>query len=334
MSSKKKPTPKKATPKKPSAKKPAAATPRAPALDPEAIRNPELLAPLLADPDDARAYRAYAEWLSSRGHPLGELIAAQLDAEREPKAARKLKVRAKELLTRYVTEQLAQRHPLLEHRLLAFKLGNNQKGGDGIGNSRSASIELHRGLITSIETWCWTPSMRKALRALLDDPHTALLRNLCLRDEKIDDLAFVSRFTALEELELAWAKLGDLTDLAPLAPLRRLQRLGLPRSGASDLSPLRALPLRKLTVAMSKVTDLAPLAAHPTLEYLDLAGTPVTDVMPLLSCPRLCNVSLWESGVPKSAAEELVRAMKSNGAEPSEGADYEKYLSHEEVDWY
>jgi hypothetical protein len=85
---------------------------------------------------------------------------------------------------------------------------------------------------------------------------------------------------------------------------------------------------------MSKVTDLAPLAAHPTLEYLDLAGTPVTDVMPLLSCPRLCNVSLWESGVPKSAAEELVRAMKSNGAEPSEGADYEKYLSHEEVDWY
>ena len=38
--------------------------------------------------------------------------------------------------------------------------------------------------------------------------------------------------------------------------------------------------------------------------------------------------------VPKAQAEELARAMKANGAKPSPNADYERYLSHAEVNWY
>ena len=189
-------------------------------------------------------------------------------------------------------------------------------------------------MITSMGTWCWSQEMRDQGLALLRDPHAAVLRELSLRDEALDDLSFVSHLRALEVLELRWADLSKLTSLEPLASLRRLEWLDVRRAPLTDLSPLRGLPLRKLILDGTAVADLSPLAAHPTLEHVDLGGTRVEDVTPLLECPRLCNVSLWGARVSKARAEQLKQAMKTIGAEPSPGSDYEAYLSHEDVSWY
>ena len=218
--------------------------------------------------------------------------------------------------------------------MLAFKLGATAKGTDNIGNSNSASILWKLGLITSMGTWCWSGEMRDQGMALLRDPHAAVLRELSLRDEALDDLTFVSHLRALEVLELRWANLAELTSLAPLASLPRLEWLDVRRAPIADLSPLRALPIRKLILDGTAVADVSPLAAHPTLEHLDLGGTQVEDITPLLECPRLCNVSLWGARVSKAHAEQLKQAMKATDAEPSPGSDYEAYLSHEDVNWF
>ncbi len=298
------------------------------------LRDPALEAAVVAAPDDRATWLVYADWLQSKGHPLGELITLSIAAEDEPPRQRKLKVRATALLTRIIEERHVPRYPLLAQRMLAFKLGPVERGSDGIGDSASASIRWRRGFIDSIGTWCWTQPMRDQGLALLRDPHALLLRSLSLRDEELADLRWVAHLGALETLELRWAKLHRLTDLAPLAGLPRLCWLDLRGAPVSDLAPLRALPLRKLLLQGSAVTDLQPLAGHPLLEQLDLSGTPVTDVSPLLACPRLCNVSLWDARVPAAQAEELKRAMKASGASPSPGSDYEPYLSHADLNWY
>jgi hypothetical protein len=238
------------------------------------------------------------------------------------------------MLTRYVTEHLVPRYPRLEQRLLGFKLSGDAEGTDGLGTTTSASILWRRGFITSIETWCWKKPMRSQALELLRDPHARLLRNLCLRNQVFGDLDSLSHLGALEELDFRWADLANVTDLSPLASLPRLSMLHIGPSAVTDLSPLRALPLRKVVLSGSPVRDLTPLAGHATLECLLVDATPVTDVIPLLTCPRLCNVSLWDAKVPKAQAEELARAMKANGAKPSPNADYERYLSHAEVNWY
>jgi hypothetical protein len=296
--------------------------------------NETLESDLLQDPDDRTAHQAYAEWLRSEGHPWGEVIALSLAAEREPKHLRKLKTQAKQTLTRYVTEHLVPRYPRLAQRLLGFKLTGDAKGTDGLGSSTSESILWRRGFITSIETWCWKKPMRDQALELLSDPHARLLRNLCLRDQVFADLGSLSHLGALEELDFNWANVKSVADLSPLASLHRLSVLHLGRCAVTDLSPLRALPLRKLVLGGSAVSDLTPLAGHATLECLAVDATPVADVTPLLTCPRLCNVSLWDAKVPKAAAEELKQAMKANRAKPSGNADYEKYLSHAEINWY
>jgi len=44
---------------------------------PPPLSNPEMEAEIAKNPDDARAYLVYADWLQSKGDPLGELIALQ-----------------------------------------------------------------------------------------------------------------------------------------------------------------------------------------------------------------------------------------------------------------
>ena len=296
--------------------------------------NETLESDLLRDPDNRTAYHAYAHWLRSANHPLGELIEAQLIAESEPKRLRKLKLQANQLLTRYIQQHLVPRYRRLEQRLLAFKLGDENEGTDGIGGGRSESVVWRHGLITSIETWCWTKPMRAQALELLRDPHTWLLRNLCLRKQRVDDLGIVSHLRALEDLDFHWADIGAVSDLSPLASLTRLYRLDVGGAPVTDLSPLRALPLKKLTLTRTTVVDLTPLTGHATLECLEVAQTSVADATPLLTCRRLCSVNLWDTHVPKTQVEKLKQSMKANRAEPSPNADYEPSLSHPDVNWY
>jgi len=78
-------------------------------------------------------------------------------------------------------------------------------------------------------------------------------------------------------------------DLSPLGALPRLEALGcggtLRSPGkVTDLSPLRGLPLKRLSCVDNPVSDLSPLAGMP-LESLECYRTQVKDLAPLKGMP-------------------------------------------------
>ena len=99
---------KRAQPKKKKEKKTAAALPKVELLELDAARDGSLDA-LIDNPDSRDACLAYATWLQSHSHPLGEVIALALAAEKEPPRQRKLKVQATAALVRNIEEQLVPR---------------------------------------------------------------------------------------------------------------------------------------------------------------------------------------------------------------------------------
>jgi uncharacterized protein (TIGR03067 family) len=92
-----------------------------------------------------------------------------------------------------------------------------------------------------------------------------------------------------EVVELFFSS-GGVTDLSPLRALRALRFLSCPgpsftdHSRLADLTPLRGLPLTKLSIHYTAVEDLAPLQGMP-LQELYCYGTPVKDLSPLSGCP-------------------------------------------------
>jgi Leucine-rich repeat (LRR) protein len=81
-------------------------------------------------------------------------------------------------------------------------------------------------------------------------------------------------------LDLSDAKISDLTILKD-APVSSLNLVATP---ATDLSPLRSMPLRHLWLSNMKVADLSALKGLP-LETLCLNVTPVTDLSALRGMP-------------------------------------------------
>jgi serine/threonine-protein kinase len=102
-----------------------------------------------------------------------------------------------------------------------------------------------------------------------------------------------------------------VTDLSPVRALPRLEQLVCAGSEAGkgklyDLSPLKELPLTKLTFANTQVADLSPLKGMP-LTALDVSQSRVTDLSPLAGLPIK---DLRYDFRPKRDAATL-RAMKS-----------------------
>jgi len=81
-------------------------------------------------------------------------------------------------------------------------------------------------------------------------------------------------------LQLANAVVDDLTPLKGMP----LERLTLSGTKVSDLSPLQGMALIDLDVADTKVSDLTPLAESP-LQSLDLRDTRIVDLTPLAAMP-------------------------------------------------
>ncbi|HEY1067323.1 MAG TPA: serine/threonine-protein kinase [Pirellulales bacterium] len=84
-------------------------------------------------------------------------------------------------------------------------------------------------------------------------------------------------------------ELGDATDLSPLRELRDLHQLILSKSSLGgeslDLSPIRNLPLRGLSLAYNaRLSDVRALAGLK-LEHCDLSGTAVRDIEVLRPMP-------------------------------------------------
>lgn len=72
--------------------------------EPEPAFHPELVAALEADPDDVAAWAVYADWLTEKGDPRGELISIQLErdaAEEAGREAHHLAAKEHAFLSRY-----------------------------------------------------------------------------------------------------------------------------------------------------------------------------------------------------------------------------------------
>ena len=270
----------------------------------------------------------FGVWLHKQGHPLGEVIAADVAAEAEAAPKRAARNYARKVFEAYVKAHFASRYSRIAGNMVHF---TNPVFPRGMG--------FRYGLLQELDTFDWSPSMCNQVVEFLADDHSNWITDLTLRNVQLSDLELVARFVALRKLNFRWTDIERVRSVAPLAKMHRLRALNVSKSSVVDLSPLRSLPIVQLYLENTPVADLGPLADHPTLECIELDDSRVTDVRPLLSCPRLCRVGLWDTSVPKTQLDELMHAIKNNGAEPLEDqrglmSGYDKYLSHADVDWY
>ncbi|MFT3697852.1 MAG: TIGR02996 domain-containing protein [Kofleriaceae bacterium] len=113
-----------------------------------------LIAAIVDDPDDESAWMVYADWLLSRGDPRGELIQIGMEMDRGNMTRR---FRAAEIE--------GDEPPLLSARLRS--------------EAKHWQLTWRRGFVEKARLMkCDVPRTDETLRALLADPHAALLRQL------------------------------------------------------------------------------------------------------------------------------------------------------------
>ena len=160
----------------------------------------ELIAAIVADPDDQAAWMIYADWLLERGHPRGELIGLG------PLAA------AGDNEARWQIQRLEiDEAPLLSTRL--HERVKQWRFGFDRGFIRVAEFQTHGE----------QPIDAEAIAALCADPHAGLLSTI-----KIGFVEYrgpVDEITGLRQIVPSRADVGDLD--RELARLRWLQRLDL-----------------------------------------------------------------------------------------------------------
>ena len=93
----------------------------------------------------------------------------------------------------------------------------------------------------------------------------------------------------LKELEVystGYRMTGAVTDLTPLKgmPLEKLTLAG--QKNLRNLKPLVGMPLKYLNIGETAVTDLSPLRGMP-LEFLGIHGCPITDLSPVKNIKNL-----------------------------------------------
>ena len=116
------------------------------------------------------------------------------------------------------------------------------------------------------------PALRKLPSNLADIPD---LRRLQVEDCDLTDLSPVSRFAALEYLDIRGTR---VTDLSPVAGLPKLRHVVINNSRVRDLEPLSTLPaLERLGMAFTQVASLEPLTRSPRLNWVNLHGAYAED---------------------------------------------------------
>ena len=115
------------------------------------------------------------------------------------------------------------------------------------------------------------------------------LLGLPLRELRVDQCGLVKDLTGLERTPLEVLALEDhpdhagsqLRDISALKGNEQLRELLLSNQHAlTDISPLKGLPLQRVTLSGTRVSDLTPLA-NTSLKYLKITDTAVTDLRPL-----------------------------------------------------
>jgi uncharacterized protein (TIGR02996 family) len=206
-----------------------------------------LLAAIAADPDAIENWLVYADWLTDRGDPRGELIVLELAIE-----------------TKTANEEAVDRHRALLRDESAWLSPRLEAEAHHLG------LELWRGFIRSASVFGPPddPPIEETVAALFADPHACLLRQLEL--EQNLDLVGSSRSTSVRELRIwstrrelllatTFPKLAALELTSALHQLIDLERIehplladvrldsGVPSAfvtGGFDLPNLQALSLR------------------------------------------------------------------------------------------
>lgn len=116
------------------------------------------------------------------------------------------------------------------------------------------------------------------------------LENLELNFHSITDLTPLAGLTSLRSLGLGGNPISDLT---PLSGLTNLQSLALFNCQAEDYGPLANLVnLESLYLEYSSISDLTPLSGLMNLQRLSLVDTLVSDVSPISGLTNLISLSL------------------------------------------
>jgi len=225
---------------------------------------PELIAEVLAHPDDDTPRLVLADWLTERGDPRGELIAVQCALAR-PLVREKAQELAKQEL-----DLLREHGPtwVADHGLDPARVTAARRH-DAVERARGATLMFHRGFADELKT---TAADFAAAAPLARTP----LRRLVLTDSTSAALAALADFPGIATL--AALRLRDCTLPPPtltavasaplLAPVAELafHRCDLDDLGALATSTLPAL--RNLELDSCRVGHLDRLAAAPWLPTL------------------------------------------------------------------
>ena len=185
----------------------------------------ELLAAILADPDDRAARQVYADLLQTEGDPRGELIATQL-----ARSALKTRAGMKALLAR--EDEILKKHKKKRTAFAAAK-GSRWEFRDGFAEKLSLdAVDLIRAgadiFATEpvIELSVWkidTLAPVLALPGLSQVRHLSLARTRFSPDD-LAALASASHLGAVEVLDLSETELGD-EGLAALSASHAMPKL-------------------------------------------------------------------------------------------------------------
>lgn len=294
--------------------------------------NPELEAQIAKAPDDSAAYTVYADWLSERGDPRGELITIELQLETAPS-------------------------PELAARAQALHAAHDAAWAGSLAANKDVHLQWRRGFVDAVVLGAngygeLTPDTQAALYAELRAlPATALVREIvfgAINDDDgeprwqhaIDALVAHGVPASLQNLafergdywDISWTHLGALAPAYPL--LATLQRLRI-ELGHMELGTIVLPALRQFAVITGGFTqdNMRSIvgATWPRLESLALtfgdsedygAECTLDDVSPLftetyarrhehLRHLALANAPFVDDAIAQLAAAPILRQLRA-----------------------
>ncbi|MEM9190400.1 MAG: SMI1/KNR4 family protein [Myxococcota bacterium] len=257
--------------------------------------------------------KAWGTWLKKQGHPLAEVVFADLKAEAEPRQKKTEKKHALEVFQRYVDGYYRPRYRGLADHISHF----TQEGADYFGFRYGILDNLHNFELQS-------KSQIRQLLEFLKDPHAIFARRIILRKFTITDLEFLSEFRAVRELKLDWSNLKKLRSIDPVADMKHLRSISVEGSAVRGVRPLAKLPVIQVCLDSTPITAIEPLGGHKTLQHIMLSDTAIRNVTPLEWCKNLCSANLYCTFVTDQDAEGLDKSIRRNRARPSR----DEYLMH------
>ena len=258
----------------------------------------ELLAAILADPDDRAARQIYADLLQHEGDPRGEFIATQL-----ARSALKTRAGAKALLER--EDEALKKH---KKKWIAFAAAKGSRWEFRDGFAEKVSLDAADLIRAGVAIFATEPVVElsvwkiDALAPVLALPGLAQVRHLSLARKRFsaDDIAALAsapHLGAVEVLDLGETELGD-EGIAALARSHAMPRL-------------RDLRLRSCMIGPVGMTALVGAWWAPNLTALDLFINEIGDAGARLLAaserlPKLASLVLTHNAITDNVLPELL----------------------------